>query len=79
MFECKRCGFVTRRRDDWGEHLNTHATDQLRMLEKEAAEAAAAVPSSAASSSSSTPSKPKPDAFQCPECDFSCRRRDMYG
>ena len=69
-FACNRCGFDTTDKDLWGQHLNQHAKEQITRLQEQSPKSA---PRKREPSSSNTDI-----LFTCSECDFTCRRKDMY-
>jgi len=69
-FACSRCGFDTTDKDSWGQHLNQHAKEQITRLQEQSPKSA---PRKREPSSSTTD-----NSFTCSECDFTCRRKDMY-
>ncbi|XP_067944929.1 zinc finger protein 721-like [Watersipora subatra] len=70
-FSCGRCGFDTQNVDDWGKHLNNHAREQITSLQERS-------PKSVSRKKEANSAAPIDNIFSCSECDFTCRRKDMY-
>lgn len=70
-FSCDRCGYNTTDRDSWGQHLNHHAREQIKLLQERSPRFIKRKDSLSGSVSSE-------NTFTCSECDFVCRRKDMY-
>lgn len=71
---CERCGYQTESLAHWGKHLFKHGKEQLKQLE-------------ATLNQRKTKFRPRAsmitqnssdNTFSCNECDFTCRRKDMY-
>ena len=70
-FACNRCVFNTRNVDEWGRHLNQHARDQIKLLQEKSPKAMNRKKEPSLVSTGD-------NIFTCSECDFTCRRKDMY-
>lgn len=73
-FSCGRCGFNTLDRDNWGRHINQHAKDQIKQLQELSPRPAPRKKEPTLTTSTSNTDS----SFSCSECDFTCRRKDMY-
>lgn len=70
-YACGRCGFETVDKDEWGKHLNHHAKEQIKLLQERS-------PRSVNRKKEVSQNAPSDNVFNCSECDFTCRRKDMY-
>ena len=74
QYFCSRCEFQTRLVHKWGIHLNQHARKQLKKIRLSSQRK----PKPRGGVNSSASQQNSDNQFSCPECDFTCRRKDMH-
>lgn len=70
-FACNRCGLDTSDPNEWGRHINQHAKEQIKLLQERS-------PRALNRKKESSQNTAGDNIFNCSECDFTCRRKDMY-